>query len=227
MNFSDQIRVEMKWCAEFDRQQCLDSFYEISQDITEERDTENNSAILIALLHRLVHVTRQPNAPASPSIALAIDGDKAISVNSSKAVSSKALSVESVSVKQLSLISDIAENDPLLKEFDQDFHRLSITAKEVVIRWNSIFSLPRVSTLRGRVVTLNRATRSAYFRLKWDEGFQKMLSSTFLSGKGKKGWKPTIDWFIAPTNLENIIEGKYDDKRSKPPKERNYDREEI
>lgn len=48
------------------------------------------------------------------------------------------------------------------------------------------------------------------------ETFAKMiqmaLSSDFLKGQSKNGWRASFDWLIKPTNFEKVISGNYDNK---------------
>ena len=218
MNFSDQIREEMKWCAEFDRLQCFEKIEEFATHLYDEKEGPKAIPILIALLHRLAHVG------AHRVITKGNDTIRAYSSNSSIS------GISDISDKQLSLISDISDTtsiDPVSEEFAKDFTKLTPEARELVTRWNSILSLPRVETLRGRVTVLNRSMRSQYFRIKWKEGFTKLISTPFLTGKGRQRWKASIDWFMTPPNLQNIINGQYDDKRKPQQQDRKYEREEL
>jgi hypothetical protein len=61
----------------------------------------------------------------------------------------------------------------------------------------------------------------------WREGFAKMLTTPFLNGMGKQRWKADMDWFLTPPNLENIINGKYDDNKHKPTPKRDYSKDEL
>lgn len=41
----------------------------------------------------------------------------------------------------------------------------------------------------------------------------KIKSSSFLQGKGAKGWTITFDWFVLPNNFPKVLEGNYIDNQ--------------
>ena len=47
--------------------------------------------------------------------------------------------------------------------------------------------------------------------------FDKVSASGFLCGGGDRGWKADYDWLIAPTNMQKVLEGKYDDNQNNVP----------
>ena len=47
--------------------------------------------------------------------------------------------------------------------------------------------------------------------------FEKVSASSFLCGSGERGWKADYDWLIAPTNMQKVLEGKYDGNQSNTP----------
>ena len=70
--------------------------------------------------------------------------------------------------------------------------------------------------LRG-IVSINGKRRSqvaARFKEYGIEGmktlFELTAHSVFLCGGGERGWKADFDWLIAPTNMQKVLEGKYD-----------------
>ena len=70
--------------------------------------------------------------------------------------------------------------------------------------------------LRG-IVSINgkrRSQVSARFKEYGIEGLQTLFefaaNSTFLCGGGERGWKADFDWLIATSNMQKVLEGKYD-----------------
>ena len=57
------------------------------------------------------------------------------------------------------------------------------------------------------------------------ELFEKVSASSFLCGGGERGWKADYDWLIAPTNMQKVLEGKYDDEQSNAPLQKTYPHE--
>ena len=55
--------------------------------------------------------------------------------------------------------------------------------------------------------------------------FEKTSSSGFLCGSGERGWKADFDWLIAPTNMQKVLEGKYDNEQSNVPLHKTYPHE--
>ena len=47
--------------------------------------------------------------------------------------------------------------------------------------------------------------------------FRKVSTSSFLCGHTQRGWKADFDWLIAPTNMQKVLEGKYDDDQCNVP----------
>jgi hypothetical protein len=47
--------------------------------------------------------------------------------------------------------------------------------------------------------------------------FEKVSSSNFLCGGGERGWRADYDWLIDPTNMQKVLEGKYDNAQNNIP----------
>ena len=47
--------------------------------------------------------------------------------------------------------------------------------------------------------------------------FEKITASDFLCGGGSRGWKADFDWLTAPTNMQKVLEGKYDNNQINTP----------
>lgn len=54
----------------------------------------------------------------------------------------------------------------------------------------------------------------------WPQALVKIDKSEFCKGSGRDGWKADIDWFLQPTVLTKVLEGKYDNRRSAPASQR-------
>ena len=47
------------------------------------------------------------------------------------------------------------------------------------------------------------------------KAIENIRCSSFLRGKGNKGWTITFDWFVKPNNFIKVLEGNYSDAPSK------------
>lgn len=45
----------------------------------------------------------------------------------------------------------------------------------------------------------------------WEQFCQEITQSSFLMGKGQRGWKVTLDWILEAHNLQKVLEGNYRD----------------
>lgn len=120
------------------------------------------------------------------------------------------------------------ESTTVEEHFENDLSKLPIEAQDLIRRWNAIISLPRILSLEGRLPVIKKAFTSPFFKTYWQDGLYKLARSKFLTGGGSKRWRATIDWFLAPPNLQNIISGQYDDtKPSQPTENKQYNGKEI
>jgi hypothetical protein len=93
-----------------------------------------------------------------------------------------------------------------------------VTPEEIVDAWR------RVCVARG-AADIRDLTKARREKLKlrlaehptfdwWDELFVRITRSSFLFGRGDRGWKITFDWLIgSDTNGVRILEGVYDDDK--------------
>ena len=65
---------------------------------------------------------------------------------------------------------------------------------------------------RGRALAVLMET---YSPEDFERAVEKVKGSKFLTGKGKKGWRITFDWFIKPENFAKVLEGNYDADKDK------------
>lgn len=61
----------------------------------------------------------------------------------------------------------------------------------------------------------------------WKTFCHELTQSSFLMGKGTRGWKVTLDWILEPNNLQKTLEGKYRDKNIEKDPERLFPPEEL
>jgi len=83
--------------------------------------------------------------------------------------------------------------------------------------------LCETSNLRPiRSITGKRKTQTAARFKEYGLGgffdlFNKVAASIFLCGGGDRGWKADYDWLISPTNIQKVLEGKYDNDQCNIP----------
>ena len=99
-------------------------------------------------------------------------------------------------------------------------NRPSIPYSQIFDRYNEICLTTGLRPIRG--IEGNRKTKvAAQFKQYGLSGFfdvfDKVTESAFLCGGGNRGWKADFDWLINPTNMQNVLEGKYDGSQSNTP----------
>jgi DNA-binding transcriptional regulator YhcF (GntR family) len=86
------------------------------------------------------------------------------------------------------------------------------SAEEVMEYWHSHPNLPRI---RGMDETRRRHLRArrkeALWRENWKAAIDRVAKSSFCTGGGRDGWRIDIDFFLKPSTMTKILEGKYDD----------------
>ena len=93
--------------------------------------------------------------------------------------------------------------------------------KEIVDLYHQICkSLPRVQTLNDFRKSLIKARWKEHPELEyWKDYFQRVEASDFLTGRVKSykssPFVANLEWIMRPRNFANIIEGKYDNRKSK------------
>jgi hypothetical protein len=79
--------------------------------------------------------------------------------------------------------------------------------------WNGCEKLTKIKTITpGRERALRARAKDQFFRDNWQEGIRRVVESDFCTGKNKRGWVATFDWFIRPDTLGKLIEGQYDNR---------------
>ena len=77
--------------------------------------------------------------------------------------------------------------------------------------------LRSIRNISGKRKTQTAARFKEYGIDGFTDLFEKVSTSLFLCGGGERGWKADFDWLIAPTNMQKVLEGKYDDDQSNTP----------
>lgn len=84
-------------------------------------------------------------------------------------------------------------------------------------KWNKTSGIPSIRSISPkRIKALQVRMRDEFFAQNWESAIERLLKSPFLTGKNDRGWVADIDWFLKPDSVAKIMEGKYDQKQSKP-----------
>ena len=79
--------------------------------------------------------------------------------------------------------------------------------------------LRSIRSIQGKRKTQTAARFKEYGIDGFTDLFEKVSASHFLCGGGDRGWKADFDWLIAPSNMQKVLEGKYDDNQSNVPQQ--------
>jgi hypothetical protein len=96
----------------------------------------------------------------------------------------------------------------------------SIPYSQILDLYNKLCELKGLRSIRsinGKRKTQTAARFKEYGLSGFFDLFAKTESSDFLCGGGERGWKADFDWLIAPSNMQKVLEGKYDDNQSNTP----------
>ena len=74
-----------------------------------------------------------------------------------------------------------------------------------------------IRSISGKRKTQTAARFKEYGLSGFFDLFERTAASIFLCGGGERGWKADYDWLTAPTNMQKVLEGKYDDNQSNVP----------
>ncbi|KKN32107.1 hypothetical protein LCGC14_0817180 [marine sediment metagenome] len=89
--------------------------------------------------------------------------------------------------------------------------------------WNSIKSFSTCRTITdSRIKTLRTRLKDSFWRENWRAALKRVSGNSFLSGNNDRGWKATVEWFLKPDMVAQIMEGQCDNwggnnRSSKPP----------
>ena len=105
----------------------------------------------------------------------------------------------------------------------------ALPAARLASAWNSLKSYGIAGVYKidsGKRAEALQNLMAEYSPEEFETAIEKVKRSNFLTGKGKKGWRITFDWFIQPENFAKVIEGNYDmDKDYDPYSASWYDEE--
>jgi hypothetical protein len=79
-----------------------------------------------------------------------------------------------------------------------------------------------IRSINGKRKTQTAARFKEYGLSGFFDLFEKVSASSFLCGGGERGWKADFDWLTAPTNMQKVLEGKYDNNQSNTPVQQPY-----
>lgn len=71
--------------------------------------------------------------------------------------------------------------------------------------------IPQIQCLQGKRLEALRARCREFSKKTVMQVIQDAARSPFLNGKGKRGWRASIDWILKPNNFPRIMEGLYFD----------------
>ena len=89
-----------------------------------------------------------------------------------------------------------------------------IDLKKYVDSWNNIVKKPSVMALSNGRRKAVKACLKVFSEEQVIESMNKVRDSDFLSGK-KGAWRATFDWLFITGNMTKVLEGNYDNDRSK------------
>ena len=80
-----------------------------------------------------------------------------------------------------------------------------------------VTNLRPIRSITGKRKTQTVARFKEYGLSGFFNAFEKIAASVFLCGGGERGWKADFDWLISPTNMQKVLEGKYDNDQCNIP----------
>lgn len=99
------------------------------------------------------------------------------------------------------------------KDLDED--RDMDECQRVADMFNSLCpSLPCVRTLSDKRVDAISEILKSHSIADIQRAFELAEASSFLKGKNDRGWSATFDWLMVVDNLEKVLDGNYNDKKS-------------
>lgn len=82
--------------------------------------------------------------------------------------------------------------------------------------WNIIadeYGLPIATTLTEERKRKIRARLVEHDLPGWNKALEMIELSQFLQGKGDKGWRPSLEFFLQPSSFNKVLDGAYSDER--------------
>jgi len=93
---------------------------------------------------------------------------------------------------------------------------------EIAAYWNTKENLPKVRTVNpARSKKLNARLKEQFFKENWKAAIDKVAILPFCNAKiptssYPNGWQADFDWFIGPSAVTRVMEGKYDRNNPQP-----------
>ena len=88
------------------------------------------------------------------------------------------------------------------------------TVPPIIAAWNLCGCFPKVSNLGAkRKAIFSARMRDPFFKCHALQAIQLISKSDFCTGKNDRGWVATINWFLRPGKVEEIIEGAFTNRR--------------
>ena len=92
----------------------------------------------------------------------------------------------------------------------------SINYQEIVNAYNeTCVSLPSIKKLSDKRKNKIKARLKSFTIDDFNKLFKKVQESKFLTGDNDKGWRANFDWLIEESNMLKVLEGYYEDRKSK------------
>ena len=92
----------------------------------------------------------------------------------------------------------------------------SINYQEIVNAYNeTCVSLPSIKKLSDKRKNKIKARLKSFSIDDFNKLFKKVQESKFLTGDNDKGWRANFDWLIEESNMLKVLEGYYEDRKSK------------
>jgi DNA-binding MarR family transcriptional regulator len=92
-------------------------------------------------------------------------------------------------------------------------------SKSMLEIWNRLLSPPvpvQMTAERSQGLTTALAEHFKNKPELWSSFCQEITQSSFLMGKGQRGWRVTLDWILDSRNLQKTLEGNYRDADASP-----------
>lgn len=90
------------------------------------------------------------------------------------------------------------------------------TFAEVAATWNAVDGVRHCrGPTKARAASLRERCRDPAWVAGWREAILRVSASDFCRGGGSQGWVADIDWFLSPSAVTKILEGKYDDRHQR------------
>ncbi len=115
--------------------------------------------------------------------------------------------------KDTEIDKENSKEDEYISSFDEEYLK---KCQEIIDSYNSTCkSLSKVMKITEQRIEAIHLVMNELENTTFEQLFEKVEKSDFLSGR-KGGWRADFDWIMKPEHILKILEGKYDDVKSKP-----------